>query len=280
VIAPPEVLRFAAKRALKIRTVAGYSLERPCDVYELIFHSRLELQFFAVPTLEGMYLEDGHTRRICVSAFRPPGRQRFTAAHELAHSALLHGTRVDTIKELKEKTSENDVDEESADTFAACLMMSNAAVHSGFKLRNFDVHKPTPAEVYRVATWLGVGYSTLSNHLFYSMKVVSSQHLRQLLRCEPKAIKSELVRKQTTREVFELDALWAGVSVHGRVGDLFTGVTAVSDDVLAQIRDETFVANAPGRTKCALASGAVVPINISREDYVGFYDFRYLPEEN
>jgi len=116
VIAPSEILRFAAKRALKIRTVGGYSLERPCDVYELIFHSRLELQFFAVPTLEGMYLEDGHTRRICVSAFRPPGRQRFTAAHELAHSALLHGTRVDTIKELKEKTIENDVDEESADT--------------------------------------------------------------------------------------------------------------------------------------------------------------------
>src|SRR5216683_2366069 len=113
-IASSELFRAAAKRALKVRTEAGYALAQPCDVYQLIAGHRMELQFFSVPTLEGMYLEDGETRRICVSAFRPPGRQRFTAAHECGHSFLCHGTKVDTIGELREITSDRDVDERLA----------------------------------------------------------------------------------------------------------------------------------------------------------------------
>jgi hypothetical protein len=82
-IASSESLRMAAKTALKIRTDAGYSLHRPCNAYELISKKKIDLQFVAIPTLEGMYLEDDGARRICVSALRPPGRQCFTAAHDL-----------------------------------------------------------------------------------------------------------------------------------------------------------------------------------------------------
>ena len=275
-----ELFRAAAKTALKIRTRAGYSVARPCDVYQLILRCRLELQFFAVLTLEGIYLEDGNTRRICVSAFRPPGRQRFTAAHELAHSVLSHGTKVDTIEELRECAREDDVDEQLADMFATSLMMPSSAVHSGFRFRNIDLKKPTPAQLYRVATWLGVGYSTLGNYLFYSMKAISSQQLKQLLRCEPKMIKSELIRQQTTKEVFEFDALWNGERAHGQVGDFFTGITTVYDDVLTPVRDGVFLANAPGQTTAALVSGGTVEVNISRQNYIGFCEYRYLPEEN
>jgi hypothetical protein len=203
-----EALRAAGKMALKMRAAKGYSIECPCDVYDLIFHSDIGLQFFAVPTLEGMYLEDGDNRRICVSAFRPAGRQRFTAAHELGHSALQHGTRLDSVKEFRERVMEMDSDERSADTFASCLLMPSSAVHSGFKLRNLDIEKPTPIDVYRVAAWLGVGYSTLCNHLSYSMKILSSPRLKQLLRHELTTIKSKLAQQETSRDVFELDALW------------------------------------------------------------------------
>jgi len=105
VIASSEAFRAATKKALRFRCEAGYALTRPCEIYDLIVRQDLELQFFAVPTLEGMYLEDGKTRRICISAFRPPGRQRFTCAHELGHSILGHGTRVDTIEDLRDSSA-------------------------------------------------------------------------------------------------------------------------------------------------------------------------------
>jgi hypothetical protein len=265
--------------ALKMRTARGYSPERPCDVYDMIFRLGIELQFFAVPTLEGMYLEDRDNRRICVSAFRPAGRQRFTAAHELGHSALRHGTRLDSAKEFREGAMETDSDERSADRFASCLLMPSSAVHSGFRLRNLDIQKPTPLDVYRVATWLGIGYSTLCNHLYYSMKTLPSPRLKQLLRHELRTIKCELAQQETAKDVFELDALWTGEHIHGQVGDIFNGLGSVPSGVLVQLRHGRFIAETPGAATCSLISGGAVHVGISRENYVGFYDYRYMPEE-
>ena len=274
-----QVLRIAGKMALKMRAAKGYSLECPCDVYDLIFRLGIGLQFFAVPTLEGMYLEDCDNRRICVSAFRPAGRQRFTAAHELGHSALQHGTKLDSIKEFRERVNETDSEEQSADTFATCLLMPSGAVHSGFRHRNLDIQKPTPVDVYRVATWLGVGYSTLCNYLAYSLGTLSRPRLRQLLRREVVAIKCDLAKQETASDIFDLDPLWAGKSLHGQVGDLFIGLASVSSRMLVQIRPGRFMAETPGKVTCSLISGGTVHIRISRENYVGFYDYRYLPEE-
>jgi IrrE N-terminal-like domain len=276
---PSEPSRAAAKKALKLRVEAGYSLTRPCNVYEFIIRRRLELQFIAIPTLEGLYLEDGDTRRICVSAYRPPGRQHFTAAHECGHSFLCHGTKLDTIEELRDETSDRDPDEQLADTFATSLMMPSGAVNSGFRLRGIDPRNATAAQVYRVATWLGVGYTTLSKHLFYSMRLISREHLHRILRCEPKAIKSELVQLQTTKEVFELDYLWDRECVQGQVGDFFTGIAACPEGALTRLRDGLFTAVRPGHVTVGLDSEGTAEIKIARENYVGFYEYRCLPEE-
>jgi Zn-dependent peptidase ImmA (M78 family) len=280
VINRPELFRVAAKKALRLRKDAGYALAEPCDVYQLIHNRHMELQFFDVPTLEGMYLEDLLTRRICVSAFRPGGRQRFTAAHELGHSTLLHGTKVDTIEELRKVTHDSDLDEQLAETFAAALMMSNSAVYAGFLLRSFDPNKPSPPQVYQVATWLGVGYSTLSNHLLYSMDAISVGQHKDLLRTEPKRIKSELVRQSTVNDVFQLDHLWSGERIHAQIGDFFTGVAVASGEILIQEQSSLFVAKAVGQTTVSLSSGGAVKVSVSKQHYVGFYDYRYLPEEN
>jgi IrrE N-terminal-like domain len=275
-----ELTRAAAKKALKIRLNAGYPLTRPCDVYELIFKHPLELQFFAVPTLEGMYLEDGRNRRICVSAHRPPGRQHFTAAHECGHAFLDHGTKLDKIDELRDDASEYDIEEQVANTFATCLMMPSSAVQSGFRLRGIEPTKATPTDIYRVATWLHVGYTTLTKHMFYSMNLISSQHLRCLLRHEPKVIKNELVQHQTTKEVFQLDHLWDAECVQGQVGDFFTGIAAFPDGVLTETRDGLFTAVKSGHATVRLDSGGTAELKIARENYVGFYEYRCLPEED
>jgi hypothetical protein len=278
-IARSELSRAAAKKALKIRLGAGYSLARPCDVYDLIAQHRLELQFFAVPTLEGMYLEEEDTRRICISAYRPRGRQHFTAGHECGHSFLGHGTKLDTIEELRENASDRDLDEQLADTFATYLLMPGTAIRSGFGLRGIDLDNPTAAHVYRVAAWLGVGYTTLCKHLFYSMKSISKERFQCLLRVEPKTIKSELVRRDTTKEVFELDHLWDRECAQGQVGDFFTGIAACPEGVLTRVRDGLFTAARPGHVTVGLDCGGTAEVKIARENHVGFYEYRCLPEE-
>ena len=69
----PEVLRSAVKASLKVRRDAGYPPTRPCDIYQLIDDRQLELQFFDVPSLEGVYLEGDlgthlYTVKLCFRA--------------------------------------------------------------------------------------------------------------------------------------------------------------------------------------------------------------------
>jgi IrrE N-terminal-like domain len=278
-IAVSEHHRSAAKTALKVRTDAGYLLHRPCNVYDLITKKNIDLQFVAIPTLEGMYLEDDGVRRICVSALRPPGRQCFTAAHELGHAALTHGTKVDTIDSLREGSRDYDVEERLADTFAASLLMPNGSVHSGFRTRGIDIQRASAPDVYGVAKWLGVGYSTLIQYLHYPMRVISDAHFKGLSRVEPKEIKSNLIREVTVNEVFQLDRLWDGESVQGQVGDFFTGIAADPGPPLRRYRDGLLVGSEPGEAEVALTSGGSVTVKISRKNYVGFFDYRYLREE-
>jgi hypothetical protein len=93
------------------------------------------------------------------------------------------------------------------------------------------------------------------------------------------AIKCDLAKQETASDIFDLDPLWAGKSLHGQVGDLFIGLASVSSRMLVQIRPGRFMAETPGKVTCSLISGGTVHIRISRENYVGFYDYRYLPEE-
>ncbi len=112
-----------AKRAIEFRVAMGLSFENPCDIYEAISEYGIDLQFVDIPSLEGMYLEEPEARRICVSAHRPVGRQHYTAAHELGHHLLGHGSQFDTVVgdlgQVKSLTPE----ERAADAFARYVRM-------------------------------------------------------------------------------------------------------------------------------------------------------------
>src|ERR1051326_1897597 len=90
-----KLAQHAAKAALQYRKRIGLGFDTPCDIYEIIASEKLDLQFIDVPTLEGMFLHEPETTRVCVCAHRPWGRQRFTAAHELGHYFFGHGSQVD-----------------------------------------------------------------------------------------------------------------------------------------------------------------------------------------
>src|SRR6185437_7868465 len=119
----------AARRALQSRLIFGYQLDAPCDIFELVAKYGLSLRFTRASSLDGLYINDGLTGSINISAFRPAGMQRFTAAHELGHFIFGHGARLDT--DLESMKS-NSTEEAIADTFARHLLMPKRAVYRGF----------------------------------------------------------------------------------------------------------------------------------------------------
>jgi hypothetical protein len=50
--------------------------------------------------------------------------------------------------------------------------------------------------------------------------------------------------------------------------------------MLERVQDAVFVATNPGQTIVPLLSGGTVKVCVSRENYIGFYAYRYLSEEN
>lgn len=275
--------RRAVKAAFSLRVSSGYALDRPCDVYELIAHQGVILQFIDVPSLEGMYLDEPGVTRICVCALRPSGRQRLTAAHELGHRVLGHGTRLDAALELRDSVTESSVEERSADTFAHFLLMPPSAVQSGFRLRGYDPATPTPEQVYIVSGWLGVGFTTLIHHMRLSLGIIGYSEHMKLLRANLKKLKAMIVGQETTNDLWILDEHWDGTDVHMQWGDYVTGLSNSSArDFLERISPlvgrPVFSANRVGECTAKLNPSGSVKLRVSRRAFRGFYEFRYLEE--
>jgi len=269
----------AAKAALRYRALRGYALDRPCDVYELISQKGPDLQFVDIPSLEGMYLDEGRVRRICVCGRRPAGRQRFTAGHELGHCILGHGTVIDAEGELGE-ASLNTPEEQAADIFARYLLMPPRAVQRGFRCRGFDPTRPSPLDVYIVSAWLGVGYSTLVNHMALTLKVLEPSLRQSLLKTSVKQIKQLAASVTTTSDVWILDPLWEGCTVHTQIGDVIRGLSSHPNagDILVKQGHDSWSCRSVGEGLFAVKSGSAVRVCVSRREYIGFYRYRYLPE--
>jgi Zn-dependent peptidase ImmA (M78 family) len=268
-----------AKQAIEFRVKNGIGFDEPCDIYELIAHSGIDLQFVDVPSLEGMYLDEPESRRICVCAHRPVGRQRYTAAHELGHSYLGHGTQIDTTVDDVSQLASSTSAEAAADAFARYLLMPAPAVQTAFRGRGFEVNSLEPIAVYRAACWLGVGYQTLLNQMAYSLNMLPSSQHKRLSKVTPRTIKAQMAVTSNACDVWPLDQLWANRTLHAQIGDVITGINPSTDNpMVTEMRQELYTAKSVGIAVFPLAVHGTVRVCISRGAYVGFYDYRYLPE--
>ena len=272
-------LRATAKRAIEFRLAREIAFDSPCDVYEVIFQRNIDLQFVDIPSLEGVYLEEPEACRICVSAHRPAGRQRFTAAHELGHHVLGHGTQFDAVVDELERVTSSHTEEEEADAFARYVLMPPRAVQAAFRLRGFEVASPDPIAVYRAACWLGVGYITLLNQMLYSLHVLEPSDHERLSRTAPKSIKTELAGVVPKGDVWPVDEFWAKRRLDAQIGDLIVGAkTQDSRCLITEVEQGTYMANNVGQSVLPLAAGGNLSLCVSKLAYVGFYEYRYLPE--
>lgn len=271
--------RAVAKKALEFRQASGVNFEVPCDIYETIARHGVDLQFVDIPSLEGMYLEEAEAERICVCSHRPVGRQHFTAAHELGHHVLGHGTSFDAVMDEFGESTDLTPDELAADAFARYLLMPQRAVQVAFRGRGFELASLEPVDVYRAACWLGVGYGTLLNQMFYSLGLLNPSDHKRLIRVSPKSIRAELAPNLANCDVWLVDGLWADKRLHVQIGDVILGLdSGLTTKLLTELGHRTYIAQAVGESTFPITAGGALTICVSQAAYVGFYEYRYLPE--
>lgn len=296
-----EVAKHAATKALRLRQHLNIAMNEAVCVYDVAERLGIEVRFVDVASLEGMYVKPASSHDkpiILVSAFRPPGRQASTCAHELGHHVFGHGTRIDQyvdgIDVARAQEPPLDAEEVLANAFGAFFLMPKAAVERGFRERGLVPNKATAHEVFTVAGWLGVGYSTLIHHMWLSLHLMSQKEAGALLVHQPKRLRADLLGKLAPANVVIVDLSWSGRPVDLQVGDIAVlpamtvletscgerveadSPAAVEILHIARADDAVMIkAQVPGLVRVEAGNWAAF-VRVSRRAYIGRNMFRHL----
>lgn len=213
-----ELGRQALAAALKVRQQHEIELWEPISIYDLAQDMGIEVRFLDVPSLEEIYLKT-IPRRIMVSSLRPSGRQAFNCAHGVGHSIFNHGDKIHELVEKSQSGERFDPEEFLADTFAGFLLMPKVCVSKGFADRELDPKSSEPADFYAIACWLGVGYSTLIDHMVLSLRMLSSVRGESVKKLAPKQIRSSILGYEINENLIIVDSHWGGRAIDVQVGD-------------------------------------------------------------
>ncbi|MEI8704706.1 ImmA/IrrE family metallo-endopeptidase [Pseudoalteromonas sp. B62] len=128
--------------------------------------------------LLGAYTMHGKTHGVMVSTNRRLPIQRFTAAHELGHFWLQHGTSLDSeesIGDARNVKGNAPFKEVEAEAFASEFILPKSLV--GYTIRRQNYAKPdlkNPETIYQLSLRLGASYSAtrvaMQNHKFISLQ--------------------------------------------------------------------------------------------------------------
>ena len=246
-----------------------------------------EVRFMALSSLEGIY-SPAPKPVIVLGSERPAGRRSYTCTHEVGHNEFKHGARLDDC--VNKSTPKNDdPDEILADMFAAFLLMPKTSVQKALKSRNIQPRRIKPLQIFRMASYLNVGYGSLISHMTWTLDMLNRQQFKTLLKTQPKEIKS-LFGGSPQGEVVIVDGLWQDRPVDLEIGDI---LVLHKDATLEQTPRLSFVATVDGqKTYKAVARGYAraftddgewgVHIRIASKHYQGLARFRFLenPEED
>ena len=271
----------ATVRAAQLRASQDVGLADAACPFDIASKAGIELRFADIPSMEGVYKAGPHPI-IVLSSLRPSGRQAFTCAHEIGHDAFGHGDQYDELVESRSRDRRFDPAEYQADCFAGALLMPKSAVGYGFATRGWDAATSTPAQVYTISSWLGVGYTTLSRHLAL-LNMISRHHAASLRRHQPKDIRKELVAQDCVG-LTVADSHWTGRPADVRVGELLLcPAKSIPAGEVLDVVDRSpahvvfrAITSGEGRVHHSQFS---VSVRVARNEYVGRGIYRFLPEE-
>ena len=267
------IARKATAEALRTRMRAGYGLDTPISVYDLAGRLGIEVRFFDLPSMEGVYYSSPRPH-IVLSSLRPAGRRAFTCGHELGHHSRGDGTCLDEMVEqwLRPRF---DPKEFYADCFAGALLMPKTAVERAFALRKWAIRECTPEQVYAISNYFGVGYTTLVHHLSRGLLLLSGAHAERLLKVAPRRAQGLAVGWETPETVWVVDGHWVGRSIDVEAGDLVllhekTHIEGSCAEPVREVADGRLLrATGPGIGRLEDSSGWAAFIRVSRRAFVG-----------
>jgi len=272
----------AAKAALRLRQELQIPSTAPLAVYDVAKRLAIDVWFVDITTLEGTYLP-GPPATILVTSHRPAGRQTMTCAHEIGHHVFGHGSHIDEMM-AGDKVQSTTVEEFLANTFAVNFLMTRGVVAQGFLSRGISATSPRPDQVYAVANWLGVGYTTLLYHMRSALKTMPRLWADRLLKIAPRDIRVEIAETHglgdVTGDIIVVDENWHGRPIDGQVGDvLLLPDGSKFQDKCGQVEGRGLSLTCPGLGRVENADlGWAQFVRVSRRGYCGLADYRHLEE--
>ncbi len=276
-----DLARQALRAAIALRRKLQIPRTSPLCAVDCTTRLGLDVWYTGGSSFSGMYEKSSQT--ILVPALRPIGYQSFTCAHELAHWYFKHGTRVDETDSFV--GGDASVPEERlANLFAGSFIMPIWAVKKAFEDRHWTMKHCTPFQAYVVATYMGVGYSALVQHMRWSLDAITATRCDALLRVTPKQIREEILGNTDSKHLVVACNNWQHVAIDLRVGDMAilplrsAFKSASLERVSAHELGVLAVAVAPGITQVRSTDDWTAFARVSRQEYRGPSEYRHFED--
>jgi len=273
--------------ALRARIAAGCSLKDPICVYDLAERLGVEVRFFDIGSMDGMYCFYSQPV-VILSSMRPAGRRAFTCAHELGHHYRCDGMCADAVLEPTSQPS-TDPKEFAADCFAGALLMPKVAIDRAFSIRGWSVEASSPGQIYRISCLFGVGYTTIVNHLRFALHLLSPDAAEALLEVPVHQARVRAIGWNAPGNVLVADEYWVDRAIDAETSDLILAPadTTITNGTCIEYVNETdqgvvLRARQSGIGRIQNGSGWSAYVRVSRKGFVGRSLYRHwedVPDE-
>tara|TARA_R100000322_G_scaffold136685_1_gene92537 strand:+ start:825 stop:1736 length:912 start_codon:yes stop_codon:yes gene_type:complete len=283
----------AMKAAIQARNVAGVDFVSPVNAYDACEKHGVIVRFNDI-SMEGMYDREPKPR-IHISSLRPLARRNLTCAHELGHHVFGHGSTIDELNNRVHIADHNDPIEFIANQFAYFLMMPTLGVRNALASRKIDLGTVSAKELFAISSNFGVGYTTLLNHLRYSLNLLPDPQFQTLRRVTPKVLRSELLQTDTETPVVLVDECWSSPTIDLETDDFLVLPSRLS----TAPKQLCFIGRVPngfayqachsgiGRAEIA-ALGSAYFVRVAKRStvdgrsvgYIGLAKYRHLEDED
>jgi Zn-dependent peptidase ImmA (M78 family) len=282
-----ELSLRAAAHAEHVRVKCDIGRTSALDPFQVAEMRGCEIRYMSLPSLEGVYSPTPKPV-IVLGSQRPAGRRAFTCAHELGHHEFKHGARVEELNASRFQ-SYKDPDEFLAEMFGAFLLMSQGSIRRALKDRALRPDMIQPIQAFVLASYFGVGYSTLIEHMTWTLKLLQAKQRETLLKIQPKELKAQFGCAPQS-EVIVVDDFWKNRAVDLEIGDILiirkdvaieNGPLLIPQGTID--RQQMFRAASRGYVRASLKDNEwAVNIRVASKHYQGLARYRFLddPEED
>lgn len=192
-----------ARACKAIREQLHLDDDPPFDVFRALYNHGYNLVFTALSSISGALIRGKPGQGGCaivVNSDQPDDRQRWTAAHEVAHVACGHDPQAAAHIDLY-GPARSRIDQE-ADIVAGELLMPRQEVHQ----RILDVSELTPEAMYKMADAFHVSYAAMVVRCG-TLNLIASHQVTDLRKAKPSKLEAQLGLKEQRTTPFDPDSV-------------------------------------------------------------------------